>query len=289
MLLRISLFLFISFHLYAQTTLKEVYLTKNDKIYLSDLLPQIEKDQFLFSIDKYKHSKRIKSKDLLMILKKLGIKEIKASSRFIKFQISSPINTAPLSNFLENYYKEKYPTIMFDNIQVYSRGYIEKLPQNYTIEVQNNSYLRSNNIIDIKSDRGKKLFFNYSIHASIKVLVAKQTIKRHDEISLLNTNFKTIKFDSFRALPIMEFHKKTYQTTRNIKMDEILTIRDIEKLDFVRRNSMVSVDLYNAGIYITFEAKALQSGTLGDIITIQKTNLKRLKAKVIGPRRVQIQ
>ncbi len=289
MLLRTILFFFISFHLYAQTTLKEVYSIKNNEVHLSDLFPQIQKDQILFTVDNYKHSKRIKSKDLLAILKKLGIKEVKTSSYYVNFQISSPIDTTPLHKFLDNYYKEKYPTIIFNNIQVHSRGYIDKLPNNYSIEIRENSYLRSKNIINIKSDTGKKLFFNYSIHASIKVLITKKTIQRHGELSLLNTKFKTIKFDNFRALPIMEFHKKSYQVARTMKMDKILTIRDIQKLDLVRRNSMVSVELDNNGIFITFQAKALQSGTLGDIITIQKTNLKRLQARVIGRKRVQIQ
>ena len=289
MLLRTILVLFISFHLYAQTTLKEVYYIKGNEVHLSDLFPQTQKDQILFKIDNYKHSKRITSKDILSILKKLGIKEVKTFSYYINFQISSPIDTTPLCNFLNNYYKEKYPTIKFNDIQVRSRGYIKNLPNNYIIEIQRNSYLRSNNIINIKSDTGKKLFFNYSIHASIEVLVTKKNIQRHSELSLLNTKLKTIKFDNFRALPIMEFHKKSYQLSRNMKMDEILTIRDIQKLDLVRRNSMVSVELDNNGISITFEAKALQSGTLGDIITVQKTNLKRLQAKIIGRRRVQIQ
>lgn len=276
-------------HLYAQTILKEVYFIKKDKVYLSDLFPQIQKDQILFTIDRYKHSKRIKSKELLAILKKLNMQEIRASSYYVTFQMSSPIDTTPLQKFLHKYYKEKYPNIHFDNIQVRSRSYIEKLPENYIIEIQKNSYLRSNNIIDIKSDSGRKIFFNYSIHASIKILVTKKTIKRHDQISLLNTKFKTIRFDNFRALPIMEFHKNTYQTTRTIRTDEILTIRDIEKLDLVRRNNMVSVELNSNGIFITFEAKALQSGALGDIITIEKSNFKRLRAKVIGAKRVQIQ
>ena len=80
----------------------------------------------------------------------------------------------------------------------------------------------------------------------------------------------------------------TIQTKHHIKQNSIITMRDVEALNIVRKNSNVSVSLSSEGISITFSAKALQDGKLNDIITIQKQNKKRLKAKVVGKNRVEI-
>ena len=135
----------------------------------------------------------------------------------------------------------------------------------------------------------KKLFFDYRIEAKIKVYFSRVDIKKSQKVSTLNTIQKIIKLDKLKALPINVNHLNTMQLKRHLKKDKIITIRDIAKLNLVKKGSMVTVVLQNNNINISFLAKALQNGKLRDIITLQKNDKKRIKAKVVGKNRVEMQ
>lgn len=286
--LKILFFLLLTSQLSSQTILKNTYQIESSKVYLNDIFPTAKQNQLLFTIEAHKYSKRIKSTKFIKFLNAKGYKEITSSSRYIKFQIKSPINTIIINTFLKHHYLNKYKTISINSITVTSRGYIDSLPGKYTVEIRDKSYLSHIGVINIKDQYNKKIFFNYLIEADIKVLKTKELIKRGERLSFSNAKYQTIKFDKFKATPIMNLVNNATQAKHQIKIDKIITIRDIEGLDLVHKNSQVSVSLNNAGIYITFSAKALQNGKLGDIITIQKQDLKRLKAKVIGKKRVEL-
>jgi flagella basal body P-ring formation protein FlgA len=70
---------------------------------------------------------------------------------------------------------------------------------------------------------------------------------------------------------------------------QLLTLRNIETIPLVLKNTPVTVELQNGAVIIEFEATATQEGLLYDIITIQKNDGKRAKAKVIGENRVELQ
>lgn len=282
------IFLLISTQLFSQTILKDTYSIDSYNIYTKDIFPNLKQNIFLYEVDENKHSKRVKSSDLIKKLKKLGIDNLRSSSRYIKFQILSPIDTTIIETFLRNHYLHKYKNIKIKSITISTRGYIKKLPKKYIVEIRDRSFLSQNGVVNTKEINNKKIFFNYNIDADIKVLKTKQKIKRGEKISLFNTKHTVMKFDKFKASPISELKKDTYQTKRQIKADKVLTTRDIETLNLVHKNSQVSVGLYDSGIYITFSAKALQNGKLGDIITIQKSDLKRLKVRVVGKKKVEI-
>ncbi len=288
MLFKILLFLLTISPLFSQIVLSEIYEINSSKIYLNDIISNSSIEKLLYTIDPNKHSKRVKSADLKKILQELGFKHISSSSRYIKFQIKSPIDTRVIKTFLKQHYLSKYKTLSIQNIHVYTHSFIKKLPKNYKIEIRRKSHLSHIGMIDIKDEHNKKLFFNYTIQASVKVLQTTKKIKRNEKLSFINTRYKTITFDKFRAIPIMVLINNTLQAKHQIKNFKTITVNDVETLDFVHKNSQVSVSLNNNGIYITFTAKALQNGKLGDIITIQKQDLTRLKAKVVGKKKVEL-
>jgi flagella basal body P-ring formation protein FlgA len=114
-------------------------------------------------------------------------------------------------------------------------------------------------------------------------------MKKGEKLSILNTIKKEIKFDRFRALPISAKHINTTQLKHHIKKEILLTTRDIEILNLVKKGSNINVTLNNKNITISFLAKALQNGKLNDIITVRKSDGKKIKVKVIGKNRVEIQ
>ena len=242
----------------------------------------------LFKIDKNKHFKRVKSKSIIKLLKTNGYDSYRSHNLYIKFIKKSPISLSEIKNEIKNLYKNKYTNIKIKKISVHPRSYTETLPNSYQIKIKSKSYLSNSGIFYIKTPQKKEIFFNYYINALVTIYSARKNIKKGVELSSINTIKKTIQLDKFRAMPLQKLQKGTLQTKHHIKKNRIITFRDMVALDVVKRGSSVSVNLSSDTISITFIAKALQDGKLNDIITIQKSNGKRLKAKVIGKNRVEI-
>ena len=78
-----------------------------------------------------------------------------------------------------------------------------------------------------------------------------------------------------------------YEAKHRLKAGLIVTQRDIQGLYFVKRGSNVVVTLNDSGIEITFSAKALQSGRMGDMISVLHEN-KKIRVKVSGKNRAEI-
>jgi len=139
----------------------------------------------------------------------------------------------------------------------------------------------------VKTDDHKKIFFDYDVEAQIDVIVTKKKIKRGEELSLFNATRKSIILERLRAMPLQDLQKISYESKQHLNNGHIVTMRDVKQLGIVKRNTVVSVGLRENNVVISFSAKALQDGKLGDTIMIQKNNLQRLKVVVIGKNRVE--
>jgi flagella basal body P-ring formation protein FlgA len=270
------------------STLKHRYFVKNNNIYLSTIIENIKQDKLIYKIDANKHIKKVKTKELLKLLKSYGFDDFKTKSRYVSFVKKSPIDTSKIKNFIHNYYKKHYKKIDIQKIEVEPRGYIENLPQEYTTQIKSRNYLSKSGILDIKTPENKKIFFNYNIKATLLVYVAKTKIKKNTELSPLNTAKNSIILDKFKAKPIQEIAKGTLEAKHHIKKGSIITTRDIKGLSLVKKNSLINVYLHSKNMYINFSAKALDSGMLGDIIRVQKSDKKRLKVRVVGKNKAEI-
>ena len=286
---KIILLLFLSFNLFANTLIKETYFIDTNNINSKVLFPNTKKNIKLFQIPDRKSSIRIKNKQLTKILKENGFKDFKINSRYIHFKKISPIDTTKIDNFLKNHYSEMYENINIKSIKVVPRSYLEELPSSFSVHIRTKSYLSKDGVVSIKDTKNKKIYFNYTIDADLKVVKAKTNIKKGDELSVLNVKLIKVKLDKFHAKPLQKIQKSKYQAKNHIKAGKIVSIRNIVPLSLVKRDSIVSVFMYSSGMNISFAAKALQNGKLNDIISIKKGNSKkRLKAKVVGYQRVEI-
>ena len=156
------------------------------------------------------------------------------------------------------------------------------MPDNYTIKIKKNNFLRKDGVISIKTSKNKKIFFNYTIKASITIFVSRMKIRKDTELSVINVKQKRVILDKFRAIPYQEIEAGMYQAKHHISENEVITIRDISDLSLVRKKSEVSIDMDRDNIDISFSAKALQNGKLNDIIKVQKSNGKIIKVIVTG-------
>ncbi len=74
-----------------------------------------------------------------------------------------------------------------------------------------------------------------------------------------------------------------------MKAGDVIEARFVEPMPMVLREGSVTVTLTEGNVLIQFHAIALQDGAFHDIISIQKPDGTRLKAKVVGENKVEIE
>ncbi len=283
----IILFLFFTTLLFSQE-LQQEYILNSDTVKLSDIVKSPKKDHILFNINKSRHSKRVRSSELLKKLKSFGYNDFHTQHAYIQFSKKSPINTQKLQDALLHYYQQKYKNIIIKNIVLKPTKYMLHLPKNYVVGFPRNAYLSHKGIFYIKTSENKKIFFNYILKAKTTVYETKKEIQKGEELSGFNLQKKSIILDKFKADPLMDLQKNHYEAKHRLKTGHIVTQRDLRRLYLVKRGATVVVTLHNNDLEITFNAKALQSGRLGETISVLHENNKKIRVRVIGKNRAEV-
>lgn len=288
MIFKLLILIIISVNLYANNILKKTYYIDSRIINLSVITSNTEDIHNLFNIQKNRHTKRVKAKELINLLERYGYSDYSFKSNYINFVFKSPIDTSKIKNSIKEYYYDYYDDIDITDISVHPRSYIERLPKNYVINIRKKDVLSKSATINIKTDENKKIFFNYIVTATLPVYISKKKIKKNIELSAINIRKKSIILDKFRAKPIQNIQDYSLQTKRHIGKDKILTIRNVETLSVIKKNSFVNVSLISDGIAITFTAKALRDGKVNDIIKVQKNDGKKFEVIVTGRNKAEM-
>ena len=286
----ILLLLFISSFLYSQNILKNEYYIKNDFVMLSDVVHSAKaNDKKLFSLETDRHTLRVKTRELVKLLKKNGYSGYVSKHRgYIQFTKRSPINRKKIITQIRKLYKTKYNSITIKNISVQANVYLEKLPLPYTVHFEKNSYLSNKGILYIKTQDRKKIFFHYLVSAKVGIYQAKRDIRKGTHLENRNCQKKSIMLDKFRAMPVQDINKYQYQSKHNIRVGRTITLRDVTGLDLVRRGSRINVFMDNANMQISFSAKALQNGELGRTIDVLNREGRKIKVIVTGKNRAEV-
>ncbi len=290
MLLRFSfLFLIISIPLFATMHLQQQYYFTSAPIYSTTLFPKLKKKFILFNINKRRTHYRIKSTQLVTRFKEHNLSITAGKIRYVNFIKKSPISTVRLEQQLESRYRNAFKNLHVKKISVTPRSYLGTLPQQYQLLFSEKNLYRSEGIFSIKTPEKKRLFFNYRIDATLEVYMPRHPLKRKEALTPLNTLKKRIRFERLRAAPLEQINTKVYRLKRSMQPGHIITQRDIELYPIVKRGSNVVVELKSGAVILQFSAIASQDGAKNDIITIQKTDGRRMKARVIAAGRVEIE
>ncbi len=282
------LFLFFVFaSLQASEYLKEKYFTPTNDINLSLITNDTKNDKVIYHIERDRYLKRVRSKDLLRLLQQNGYRRFKAKRSYVTFIKLSSVDLSPIRQKLTDYFKKNYKLIDIHSLKIIPKMHIEKLPKEFTFKVRSNALLNSHGTVSIITPKKKQIFFEYFLDATLPVYKAKKKIARGEALSLRNLSKERIRFERFRALPVQDI--QGLQAKHHITKGKLITERDVERVDLVRRGEFVSVVLKESSLEIDMSAKALQAGTLNDIILIQNRRGKRLRARVIGKNLVEIE
>jgi len=286
--LTILFFHFFSLLVLANEELKREYFIKNDVVMLSDIIQNPKEDFLLYQIPKSRHTKRVKASKLIKKLQAVGYKNFQTKHAYIQFTQKSPLNLQAFKKELQKYYQKHYKEINILHAELSPNHYIISLPKEYTIHFGRNAYLSKKGVFYIKTNKNKKIFFHYTLHATLSLYETKKEIQKGEELSFINCKKRSIMLDKFRAMPLLELPRGQYEAKHRIKKSKLLTERDVTGLYLIKRGSPVTITLQDGGVSITFSARALQNGRYGDTIAIRKHNNKKIYVTVTGKNRAKV-
>ncbi len=289
MILRLLFILTMSLSLFAAMQLEQEYHFSDHKIYSTTLFPGLKDKFILFNINNNRTKYRVKSSKIETLFKKHNLQLNLGNVRYVNFIKKSPINTLALASLIKKRYEAFYLNLHVNYVTVTPRTYLKTLDPNFELILNDNNLKRSKGVFSIKTSKKQRLFFDYELDATLDVYLALHPMGRGDTLSPLNAIKKQVKFGSFNALPLNHINTKEYRLKRSVKKNHVLTQRDIEAYPIVKKGNSVLVELRSGSIVLEFTAIASQDGSKNDIISIQKKDGRRIKARVIAPGRVEIQ
>ncbi len=289
LLLRLLFLAFVSLPLFANLQLKKEYSFKDHKIYSSTLFPELKEKFILFNINNNRTKYRVKSSKIQELFEQHNIKIDLGKIRYVNFTKKSPVDTTALASEIKKRYEFHYVNLHVNSVVVTPRNYLKKLDSDFRLILHDKNLKRSKGVVSIKTAKKERIFFDYEVNAVLSVYTALNPLKRGDTLSSLSATQKQVKFDSFNALPLNRIGTKKYRLKRSVKRNHILTQRDVETYPIVKKGNSVLVELKSGSIVLEFTAIASQDGSKDDIISIQKKDGRRIKARVIAPGRVEIQ
>ena len=269
--------------------LAENYEFKNAIVYSNDLFPEIPQKFEILKIPSDKDQYRIDAQIISKTFELNGITIDSSKTRYVNFTKQSPIDLTSLKLQLEKMLLEHYPSIQIKEIAITPRGYLSALSKETRGVFDDRFYQHAKGTFYILTPQGLRHYLDYSVTATISVLHTTQKITRRERLNGFNTLLRPVAFTSFKDNPLTSLPDQPSRYRSNLKPGQLLTLRNIETIPLVLKNEKVAVEVKSDGLVVEFGARATQEGSLYDIITIQKSDGKRIKAKVIGVNRVELQ
>ena len=282
----ISLFLLSNL---AACTLQSTYWVEDSVVTSKTIDSSCEKEFPILRIPEEKISFRIDANVIAKSFELNGAMLELGNVRFVTFMKKSPVDFSHFKEQLSELLRERYETIHIEEISVTPRGFIAALPANAEAVFDDRTPLNSKGVFYTLDSEGLRRYLDYSVEATLTVLHTSQPVSRKEDMSGGNTSLKTVKFTSFRDFPMCRLPEKSYRYRSNLKEGQLLTVRNIEEKPLVLKNGKVVATIHDGTVLIEFIATAMQEGLLYDIITIQKSDGTRVKGKVIGENRVELQ
>jgi len=236
-----------------------------------------------------KNSYRINAQVILKTFELNGCSLESGKTKYVNFTKKSNTDYTLLQEQITTYFITNYPTMTIKTIHIIPHGYVESLPTNAKAIFDKDGYSKNKGAFYIPDGNGIRHYFEYSIDATLEVLHVTQKASRKDSLSSNNAALKNIPFTSFRGKPLTKIPEAPYRFRSSLKEDTIITDRHIEPRPIVMRGSKVSAQVKSDTVIVEFIATATQEGALYDIITIEKADGKRVRAKIIGDNTVELQ
>ncbi|OYZ34762.1 MAG: flagella basal body P-ring formation protein FlgA [Sulfuricurvum sp. 17-40-25] len=289
MYLRLLTLLFLFFTVSYCETLQQSYTFKEPKIFSTDLVSDCPKRFEILQIPDDKPTYRINAQIIAKTYELNGCSVDVGRVRYVNFIKETALDVSPLKQQLMDVFISTYPTMIIQKINVFPRGYIESIPENSKAVLDRDITDRNDGTFYVLDKSGIRRYFDFTLEASLNVLHSSQKINRNDILTTTNSSQKLVRFTQFRGKPLSAIPSDRQRFRRSLRENIPIVDRHLEPLPIVLRGSKVSVQVQSGLVIVEFIATATQEGALYDIITIEKSDKKRAKAKVIGENRVELQ
>jgi len=287
-MLRLFFLWIFPFLLCANELKREIEFTDN-VIYSTDIVPSVNKQFEVLKIPNNKNHFRIESAVIAKTFELNGIDLNTSNIQYMTFIKKSTANFNRLSEQLQLKLVRHYPEIVIKSIRVTSHNYIETIPNNAEAIVDRNFYNNPEGTFYILDEHGLRRYLDYHVDATLPLLYTSKDISRKDILNGQNTLIKNSPFVSFRDEPLISIPDQMSRFRTSLKTGKVVLSKNIEPLPLVLKGEKVVAVIKNGVVVVEIGAIAVQEGALYDIITIQKNDGKRVKAKVIGEKRVELQ
>ncbi len=270
-------------------TLQQSYFFTSPTIKSSDLNAECPKDFEIVLIPDGKSSYRMNAQIILKTFELNGCQIDGAKIRYVNFTKRSNTDYTQLQEQITTYFSTNYPSMTIHSVQIIPHGYIESLSSTAHAIFDKDGYTKNKGTFYISDSNGIRHYFEYVIDASLSVLHSTRKTSRKEPLSPTNTTLKSIPFTSFRGKPLASIPEKSYRFRSTVQANTPITDRQLEPTPIVLRNAKVSVQIRSGAVIVEFIATAMQEGALYDIITIEKADNKRVRAKIVGDNTVELQ
>jgi len=287
--LKLLLPLLISSSLYS-TELNSEYSIAGLDFNASTIDPQISNDFIIYRFDQNRHKKTFTSSRLLKTFKEQGLQLEDNSRGIVHVQRTSNIDLEPVIQKLKAYYHSYFPYMYIEKVSLDTSSFIEELPQDYTLIFKPNAYLYNHSSFKILSEDSKERFFiRYEIQAKMKLFKARHNINRGKILTPKDLLSTQTKFKRLKGLPLLSLTQQQIRVKKRLAQGKILYQHDVEPLPSVLKDKPVNVRFISGTVHLEFQAISLDDAGIGEYVYIQKSDGKKLKAKVINKNLVEIE
>ncbi len=269
--------------------LQSNYYFESPLILSKTIDPTCEKNFEVLRIPDGKTSYRINAQIIAKTLELGGCPIQINNIRFVNFTKEVTHGLSVLEQQLKDFFKNAYPTIEIQEVHISPRGVNNRLPKNIHSVFDTNSYQTNKGTFYVIDEKGVRHYFDFTIDATLNALYTTQKVTRKEVLSTQNTGIKPLPFTTFRGKPLDLLPDTPYRFRASLQANVPILDRHIESLPIVLRDSKVSVIIQNGAVIVEFIATAMQEGKLYDIITVEKADGKRVRAKIIGENKVELQ
>lgn len=285
----ILLSLFISSSLSA-ITLKSEYAIDGLEFNASTVDPKISNDFLIYRFDQNRHKKTFTSSRLLQTFSERGLQIEDASRGIVHVKRTSHVDMEPVAQQVQDYYHSYFPDMNIDKVLLDTSSFIQELPQDYRLIFKPNAYLYNHSSFKILSETSAERFFvRYKVQAKMKLFKARHNINRGKILTPKDLVSTETEFKRFKGFPLFSLPQQQVRLKKRLAEGKILYQHDLEPLPSVLKDKPVNVRFISGKVHLEFQATSLDDAGIGEYVYIEKTDGKKLKAKVVSKNLVEIE
>lgn len=291
MIKKIILFLFIPMLSFANIKILPKYCINSNFVMLFDITDNPKDTDHIVDLN----STSINTEIIRLELAKRGIAYRDFSGGHVEFKTDCSFLDFAKSAFLKEIY-DNYGDLKIASLNISPQT---KLPDDvllYNISEVKITDIRNKNgsfrlvLIDKDNLNTKKtLFFRYELDAKIGVFVATNNINTRHVLNISDYTYEYVDLKDYRINALSDIPATKIISKQKIKKGSVLTLRQFGIMADVKKNSTINAIFSDNSLSLNMEARALDSGVIGDIIRVRMSDGKQFSAKIISKNTVVIQ